>query len=81
MAETLQQYDRQEESEIPSGRPAIYPWDDWFDGQIWRLTRGEDYEIPTSGMMSYIRKMAAEREFDTSVYIHDDNKIVIKPRE
>lgn len=22
-----------------------YPWDLWTDGQIWKLTRGKDYEV------------------------------------
>jgi hypothetical protein len=26
-----------------TGRSASYPWDEWLDGRVWRLTRGEDF--------------------------------------
>jgi hypothetical protein len=25
------------------GRRPTYPWDEWLDGRIWKLTRGEDF--------------------------------------
>jgi hypothetical protein len=48
--------------EIPrtSGRVAIYPWNDWLDGGVWRLRRGEDYE-PTDQVMRNICMRAGER--------------------
>ena len=27
--------------ELPS--PGRYPWDEWFDGEVWELTPGEDF--------------------------------------
>jgi hypothetical protein len=30
-----------------AGRPPIYPWDKWTDGQTWRVTFGEDYFVAT----------------------------------
>jgi len=80
VAKILKTYDRVEDSEIPAGRPQIYPWEDWFDGQIRMLTAGEDFDIPTESMMTYIRKTASGREFKTSVYLHAEGAIVIKPR-
>ena len=80
MAKTLKTYDRIEDSEIPAGRPKIYPWEDWFNGQIWLLSENEDYEIPTDSMMNYIRKCAMGQDFKTSVYLHTEHSIVIKPR-
>lgn len=29
--------------ESRKGRPAIYPWDEWTDGQSRRLYRGQDF--------------------------------------
>lgn len=26
------------------GAPQKYPWDEWFDGSVWRLILGEDFE-------------------------------------
>lgn len=32
-------------TELPkTGRPAKYPWKEWFDGQVRRLRIGRDYE-------------------------------------
>jgi hypothetical protein len=25
------------------GRSSSYPWDEWFDGAVWKLTRGVDF--------------------------------------
>ena len=25
------------------GRPSIYPWGQWFDGRVWRLEEGIDF--------------------------------------
>ena len=36
----------------PTGRPAKYPWHDWSDGSIWRITRGVDYDVPTRSMQA-----------------------------
>lgn len=27
-------------------RTGKYAWDNWFDGKIWKLTKGEDFEVP-----------------------------------
>lgn len=27
------------------GRPTKYPWLQWFDGNIWRLTHGVDFDL------------------------------------
>lgn len=26
------------------GHPVLYPWDQWFDGQIWKCVHGEDFQ-------------------------------------
>lgn len=32
-------------TEVPrTGRPAKYPWDEWFDGRTHVLVQGEDYD-------------------------------------
>lgn len=28
-----------------SRRSPFYPWDEWFDGRIWQLTKGEDFSV------------------------------------
>jgi len=37
-------------------RSAIrYPWREWADGTIWRITRGEDFTCDTKSMKGLIR--------------------------
>lgn len=38
-----------------------YPWNEWFDGQIWELLAGVDYTCSSSSMVSAIYKAAGER--------------------
>jgi hypothetical protein len=35
------------EPRVPLGR---YPWGEWTNGRPWRITRGEDYDVPTENM-------------------------------
>lgn len=29
---------------FPSAALARYPWDEWLDGSVWELVRGEDFQ-------------------------------------
>ncbi|HEY6312886.1 MAG TPA: hypothetical protein VIY52_19080 [Streptosporangiaceae bacterium] len=40
----------------PQGR---YPWDEWTNGRPWRITRGEDYDIPTENMRANLHMRAS----------------------
>lgn len=35
-------------SEFKFGTRSKYDWDTWFDGQVWELKEGEDYDNPVS---------------------------------
>jgi hypothetical protein len=37
-----------------------YPWDDWFDGSIWRLHQYQDFDVHVESMRSAVY-MAADR--------------------
>ena len=48
-----------------------YPWDDWFNGHLWRLSKGSmfaldkanvDYTIPTKAMVRLIEETADKME-------------------
>jgi hypothetical protein len=39
----------------------MYPWDEWLDGRVWQLTRGEDYKSKTSTFMANARLQAKRR--------------------
>jgi hypothetical protein len=49
------------------GRPVKYPWDEWFDGQSWKLTQGEDFHCTVDGMDSTIRAHAKRHGFEVRV--------------
>ena len=52
-----------------------YNWDDWFDGQIWRLEQGEDFEVDPSSFRSTIT--AAARRYEVSVRTSVDGGSVV----
>lgn len=56
MAEKLNDFPRNN-----SGRPNIYPWDEWLDGSIWFIKKGEDYDSLTSTMRQGIFNMSYRR--------------------
>ncbi len=39
----------------PGRRREAYPWDDWTNGKIWKITQGEDFEVRMSSMQSQLR--------------------------
>lgn len=62
MAERLKTFDFTAQSAITSawskGRNR-YPWTDWFDGDIWKITYGEDFDTSPLMMERIIRTRAS----------------------
>lgn len=42
-------------------REAIYPWDEWADGSVWRLTRDEDFRVTVNAMKASAYSEARRR--------------------
>jgi hypothetical protein len=40
---------------------SIYPWDEYFDGRLWKLTRGEDFVVTANNFAQYARLRAYRR--------------------
>lgn len=58
------------------GRPEIYPWDDWADGQARKLRQGEDFNAGLMSMRTMIHRKA--RSLGLRAYTHiDENAKVI----
>jgi hypothetical protein len=57
-------------------RSRSYPWDDWFDGRIWELHPGEDFDGPTTSLERVIRTSANRRDIKVRIRIDDGNVIV-----
>jgi hypothetical protein len=63
MATKLKDFDFSHQSKLtPSGGKDSYPWDDWFDGDIWQITYGEDFDSHPLMMERIIRTRIVGRE-------------------
>jgi len=62
-----------DEKEFP-GRlhTAKYPWDQWFDGRIWRLVKGEDFDVSEVNMRSSIYVAAKRLGKSATVSVQPD---------
>jgi hypothetical protein len=63
MAEVLDAFPERE-------RVGRYPWDDWLNGQIWKLKRGEDFMCKVGSFRNYAYARAAGRRL--ALYIDGD---------
>ena len=61
MAEKLSKFDWTSQSKLTEGDKAVYPWDDWMDGDIWQLVYGEDFDPHPLMMERIIRTRATGR--------------------
>ena len=61
MATKLKKYDWDNSSNMTKGEKAVYPWDEWLDGSIWRLTHGKDFQPHPLMMERIIRTRATGR--------------------
>ena len=60
MATKLKTFDFTKASKLTEApeEKILYPWDEWFDGDIWQLTEGEDFETHPLMMERIIRTRA-----------------------
>lgn len=47
--------------ELLSRTTQRYPWDEWLDGDVWELTKGEDYTIKTKSIRTTAQQAAREK--------------------
>lgn len=83
MATVLNRYDWSYVSQVhTAARTRSYPWDQWFDGRIYLLSPGEDFEPGQAvSMERVIRTSANRRRIRVSVRIQEDGTIVMQKRE
>ena len=70
MAERLRSFDFTAQSAITSAESKgrnRYPWDEWFDGDIWKITRGEDFDAEPLMMERIIRTRASNKNHKAKV--------------
>jgi hypothetical protein len=52
----------------------MYPWNDWFDGQTWKLTWGQDFLSPSvSKFRDQVKYVARVREVAVRTRIKGDS--------
>lgn len=62
MSERLTHYDFSKPSIITASDRMNYPWDEWFDGGIWRIEQGVDFKTHPLMMERIIRTRATARK-------------------
>lgn len=73
MSERLTEYDFTEASQITKTERRNYPWNEWFDGSIWRITWGEDFDTHPLMMERVIRTRATSRKVKLSIRHEGDD--------
>lgn len=55
-----------------AGRSEKYPFDEWFDGNIYELIEGEDFEAKRSTMATVVHGAATKREMAVTTRLTKD---------
>lgn len=50
-----------------------YPWDEWLDGDVWRLTAGEDFGALPYAFRVNAYAVARKRGLKVSVQLEDED--------
>lgn len=53
-----------------------YPWERWLDGNVWKITKDDDFEIQLDTFMSKVYFEASERDLIVRVKLQDTSVIV-----
>lgn len=70
MAERLRSFDFSAPSNITTaGDKVEYDWNNWFDGDIWKLTQGEDFNTEPLMMERIIRTRASSSKHQAKVRV------------
>lgn len=57
-------------------RNGRYPWDEWFDGSIWELVQGKDFDSKIATMRQGIDRAATRRGFPVRIATRGDRLYV-----
>jgi len=53
------------------GRGRSYPWDEWLDGDVWKLTQGEDFTASMSNFRGLVYMKAQDRQLQVRTRVVD----------
>jgi|ETNmetMinimDraft_3_1059899.scaffolds.fasta_scaffold263919_2 hypothetical protein len=60
------------------GRGPTYPYDSWFDGQIWKLTKGFDFECQPSSLRQAFYAAARRRGIKVRVSVLTNGDVIVQ---
>ena len=61
-----------------SGRPTIYPWAEWLDGQTRILTRGQDFQVTAMSLRNTVQVNGGRHGFQVRTRILDEDRIQLQ---
>ncbi len=59
------------------GRPPLYPWDKWTNGEVYELTQGEDFKTNPASFRALVHRTAKSRGLAAQTTIRK-NQVVIQ---
>lgn len=62
---------------------AKYDYEKWFDGEVWKLTRGEDFQTNPLALRTTLYNAAKKFGVKVRTSIPDENTVIVQasPRE
>lgn len=60
------------------GRKQMYPWEEWLDGRIWELKRGNDFNGKAKAMVEQARLRCFREGLRLRGQVLDENTIRIQ---
>lgn len=64
--------------EFTRGSAPKYPIDQWLDGNIWELKRGEDFDVKTTTLRARLSRAAKAKGMKVSAKVVDEDTFVIQ---
>ena len=69
-------------AEMPNGRVnprnSKYPWDELFDGRVWRVDPREEYGVKAKSFADAARNSASRKSISLSVFVDDDGIVFLQ---
>ena len=54
------------------GNRSPYPWNEWFDGSVWELVQGKDFQCLPVSMVTIVRRTGDRLRVDVVASIRGD---------